>query len=114
MYHAKNNEQLLKEGLDMIDEVREISRIKELSRKQQVAQRYNTKFMKRSFQQWDLVMQRVSIGNCNAKEGKFRENWEGPYRIKSVTLKGAYHLETLNGRQIPRTFIIADLKRYYS
>jgi hypothetical protein len=59
-------------------------------------------------------MRRASIRNRNARDGKFKANWEGPYRVKSATAKGAYHLETLKGKEIQRTFNVADLKRYYS
>jgi hypothetical protein len=37
MYPVENNEQLLREDSDLVDEVREFARIKELSRKQQIA-----------------------------------------------------------------------------
>ena len=56
----------------MIDEVREIARTKELTWKKQVAQRYNLKVVKRNFQDGDLVMRRASIGNRNAKDGKYK------------------------------------------
>ena len=49
MYPAENNEQLLREDSDLIDEVRETAKIKELSRKQQIAQRYNLKVVRRNF-----------------------------------------------------------------
>jgi hypothetical protein len=76
MYPAENNEQLFREDSDLVDEVREIPRIKELSRKQQIAQRYNLKVVKRNFQTSDLVMRRASIGNRNARDGKLKANWE--------------------------------------
>ena len=44
----------------------------ELTWKQQVAQRYNLKVVKRNFQDGDLVMRRASIGNRNAKDGKYK------------------------------------------
>jgi len=50
----------------------------------------------------------------NAKEKKLAANWEGPYRIQRTTRSGAYALETLQGREIKRTFNAADLKRYFS
>jgi hypothetical protein len=59
-------------------------------------------------------MRRASIGNRNARDGKLKANWEGPYRIKKATTKGAYHLETLQGKELPRTFNVADLLQYYS
>ena len=113
MYPAQENEQLLREDSDMVEEIREAARIKELSRKQQVAQRYNLK-VPRCFQSGDLVLRRASIGNRNAKDGKLRANWEGPFRVKTVAANGAYHLETLKGKEIPRTLNVADLRSYYS
>ena len=70
MYPAQENEQLLREDSDMVEEIREAARIKELSRKQQVAQRYNLRVVPRRFHQGDLVLRRASIGNRNAKDGK--------------------------------------------
>ena len=56
MYPAENNEQLLREDSDLVDEVQEIARIKELSRKQQIAKRYNLRVVKRNFQAGDLII----------------------------------------------------------
>jgi hypothetical protein len=86
----------------------------ELSRKQQVAQRYNLRVVPRSFKTGNLVLRRASIWNRNTKDGKLRANWEGPYRIKSVAAGGAYHLETLKGKAIPRMLNVVDLKQYYN
>ena len=85
-----------------------------MSRKQRVTQRYNIKVVKREFAVNDLVLRRASIGMKNAKDGKLASNWEGPYRVIRSTRKGAYALETLQGREFPQTFNVADLKRYYS
>jgi hypothetical protein len=85
MYPAENNEQLLREASNLVDEVREIARIKALSRKQQIAQRYNLRVVKRNFQTGDLVMKRATIGNRNARDGKLKANWEGSYRVKRAT-----------------------------
>jgi hypothetical protein len=114
MYPRQENEQLLRENSDMVEEIREAARIKELSRKQQVAQKYNLRVVPRSFETGDLVLRRDSIGNQNAKDRKLRANWEGPYRVKSVAANGAYHLETLKGKEIPRTLNVADLRQNYS
>jgi len=65
---------LLKEDLDLVDESRELARIKEMSQKQQVSQRYNSKVNLRSFNTWDLVLRRANIGLKNAKEGKLVAN----------------------------------------
>jgi len=114
LYPSGQNDALLREDLDLVDEDRELARIKEISRKQQVSQRYNSKVNLRSFEVGDLVLRRASIGMKNAKEGKLAANWEGPYRIQRATRSGSYALETLQGKEIKRTFNAADLKRYFS
>ena len=97
MYTPPNNQEILREELDLVDEVRELVRLTEMSRKQRVAQRYNPKVVKREFVVDDLVLRRVSIGLKNAKDGKLEANWEGPYRVIRSTRNGAYALETLQG-----------------
>jgi hypothetical protein len=62
----------------------------------------------------DLVLNRASIGLKNAKDGKLAANWEGPYQVIRSKQKGAYALESFQGRELPRTFNAADLRRYYS
>ena len=113
MYTPSNNDALLREELDFVGEVRELARLTDMSRKQRVAQQYNAKVVKRKFIIGDLVLRRANIGLKNAKDGKIAANWEGPYRDIRSTRKGAYALETLQGRELPRTFNAVDLRRYY-
>ena len=94
--------------------MRELAHIKEIARKQQVAQRYNAWVKERKFAAGDLILRRASIGNKNTRDGKLAANWEGPYRISQTTESGAYALETLTGKALPRTFNVLDLKRFYS
>jgi len=95
LYPSDQNDTLLKEDLELVDEDRELARIKEMSRKQQIFQRYNSRVNLRSFDIGDLVLRRASIGMKNAREGKLAANWEGPYRIWRITRSGAYALEIL-------------------
>ena len=44
---------------------------------------------------------------------KLGPNWEGPYRITSLTSIGAYFLEDLDERVIPRPRNVNNLRRYY-
>ncbi|MCI45519.1 hypothetical protein A2U01_0066758, partial [Trifolium medium] len=41
-------------------------------------------------------------------------NWEDPFRIHEVFEGGAYRLETLQGKILPRTWNVANLRFYYS
>ena len=77
MYTPPNNQEILREELDLMDEVRELAWLTKISRKQRVAQRYNAKVVKREFEVDDLVLRRASIGLKNAKDGKLAANLEG-------------------------------------
>ncbi|XP_015971480.1 uncharacterized protein LOC107494952 [Arachis duranensis] len=99
---------------DLIDEAREMAHLMETALKQRMALRYNTKVLKREFEPNDLVLRRNDIGLPTPGVGKLAANWEGPYRIKKVMGKGAFKLERLNGKEVPRTWNADNLRRFYS
>nr|XP_025640759.1 uncharacterized protein LOC112735437 [Arachis hypogaea] len=89
---------------DLLNEAREMAHLSEVVLKQRMALCYNTRVLKREFEENDLVLRRNDIGLPTPGEGKLAANWEGPYRVKEVLGKGAYKLEKLNGKEIPRTW----------
>nr|XP_029148723.1 uncharacterized protein LOC114925322 [Arachis hypogaea] len=99
---------------DLIEETREMAHLTETALKQRIALRYNAKVLKRDFEERDLVLRRNDIGVPTPGEGKLAVNWEGPYRVREVLGKGAYKLEKLDGKEIPRTWNAGNLKRFYS
>ncbi|XP_057734220.1 uncharacterized protein LOC130949553 [Arachis stenosperma] len=99
---------------DLIDEAREMAHLTETALKQRVALRYNAKVLKREFEPNDLVLRRNDIGLPTPGEGKLAANWEGPYRIKKAMGKGAFKLERLDGKEVPRTWNADNLRRFYS
>ncbi|XP_057756151.1 uncharacterized protein LOC130975360 [Arachis stenosperma] len=99
---------------DLIDEAREMAHLTETALKQRMALRYNTKVLKREFEPNDLVLRRNDIGSPTPGAGKLAANWEGPYRIKKVMGKGAFKLERLDGKEVPRTWNANNLRRFYS
>ncbi|XP_072071423.1 uncharacterized protein [Arachis hypogaea] len=99
---------------DLIEETREMAHLTETALKQRIALRYNAKVLKREFEERDLVLRRNDIGVPTPGEGKLAVNWEGPYRVREVLGKGAYKLEKLDGKEIPRTWNAGNLKRFYS
>nr|XP_025661286.1 uncharacterized protein LOC112756896 [Arachis hypogaea] len=99
---------------DLIEETREMAHLTETALKQRIAPRYNAKVLKRDFEERDLVLRRNDIGVPTPGEGKLAVNWEGPYRVREVLGKGAYKLERLDGKEIPRTWNAGNLKRFYS
>lgn len=61
----------------------------------------------------DLILQKTvgSIKYQNA--GKLAPNWEEPYRVTATAEAGAYYLEDLEERPLPRPWNIYNLMKYY-
>jgi len=48
------------------------------------------------------------------QQRKLASNWEGPFRVLENLKNGAYRLETLEEKAIPRTWNASHLKFYFS
>ncbi|GAU18714.1 hypothetical protein TSUD_80020 [Trifolium subterraneum] len=105
------NDELLREELDLVEELRTGASLREATLKQKIAARHDKRVIKREFEVGSLVMRR---NQKDSREGKLAANWEGPYRVRTKTENGAYHLEYLYGKEIPRTWNAEKLKQYYT
>src|SRR3954469_11348628 len=105
------NDEAMREELDMVEEIRIGSSLREAKLKQQIALRYNTKVIKREFEVGAPVLRR---NMKDSREGKLAPNWEGPYRVYDKTKNGAYYLEDLLGIKLARPWNAEKLRRYYS
>ena len=76
-------------------------------------QGYDAKVKLRPLEPDDLVSRKVLGTAKNPTWGKLEPNWEGPYCITSVAGIGAYLLEDLDERVIPRPWNVNNLKMYY-
>jgi len=112
MFDLTLNEESLAVNLDLVSGFRDKSRIQEAVCKIRASRRINSKVRLRSFQKEDLVWRMRS--DARKSEGKFSFNWEGPFRVREVAKGGAYHLEWLSGKTVPRTWNATHLKFYYS
>ncbi|XP_016192308.1 uncharacterized protein LOC107633185 [Arachis ipaensis] len=99
---------------DLVEETGEMAHLSETALKQRIALRYNVKVLERDFEERDLVLRRNDVSLPTPGEGKLGANWKGPYRVKEVLDKGAYRLERLDGKDIPRTWNAGNLRRFYS
>ena len=61
----------------------------------------------------DLVLRKVLGTTKNSAWEKLGPNWERPYRITLVAGIGAYYLEDLDEKLIPRPENVNNLKMYY-
>ncbi|RDY09223.1 hypothetical protein CR513_06448, partial [Mucuna pruriens] len=60
----------------------------------------------RQFKSQDLVLRKIT---WTVNDNNMTPNWEGPFRVIERVGKGAYHLEHLDGKKIPRTWNMLNL-----
>ncbi|GAU40562.1 hypothetical protein TSUD_35790 [Trifolium subterraneum] len=89
------NDELLREELDLVEELRTGASLREATLKQKIAARHDKRVIKRKFEVGSLVLRR---NQKDSREGKLAANWEGPYRVRAKTENEAYHLEDLYGK----------------
>ncbi|GKV42478.1 hypothetical protein SLEP1_g49874 [Rubroshorea leprosula] len=86
----QNNEQLLRENLDLVEEIREMFRIRNMAHQSRVAKFYNKRVRARQFQVGDLVLRKAGLTNTHSHMGKLAPNWEDPYMVVQVKRPGSY------------------------
>ncbi|GJZ17693.1 retrovirus-related pol polyprotein from transposon TNT 1-94 [Tanacetum coccineum] len=101
------NEEALKLNLDLLEEKREQTAIREARSKAKMEKYYNSKVRNTSFKLGDLVYR--SNDDIHAEDGgKLGPKWEGPYEVTGALGKGAYKLKDCNGKLLPLTWNTAE------
>ncbi|RDX99673.1 Tf2-6, partial [Mucuna pruriens] len=111
LFEPGKNEEELRANLDLIQEVKEIAHIREYAIKARATRRYNQKVIPRSFKPGDLVLKKITMAT---NRNKLTPCWEGPFRVIYELGQGAYKLESLERKQLPRTWNATSLRMYYS
>ncbi|GJV18401.1 reverse transcriptase domain-containing protein [Tanacetum coccineum] len=106
------NDEALEINLELLEEKREQAAIREAKSKRQMEKYYNTKVRNASFKPGDLVY-RSNEASRVEDTGKLGPKWEGPYEVTEALGKGSYKLKDRNGRELPRTWNICNLKKCY-
>ena len=88
--------------MDLIEEFRENAMIQLAYYQYKLKQGYDANVKLRPLTVGDLVLRKVIGTAKNPAWGKLGPNWEGPYRITSVAGIGAYYLEDLEEKTVPR------------
>lgn len=57
---------------------------------------------KREFGLENLVLQKAVGNACDVNAGKLAPNWKGSYRVTAIAGVGAYYLEDMEERPLPR------------
>ncbi|XP_070029715.1 uncharacterized protein [Nicotiana sylvestris] len=97
----ESNEEEMRINLDLLEGKREAALIRMAARKQVMERYYNRKARLRYFKIGDFVLKKVFQSTKAANAGKLSPTWEGPYKIYGIARKGAYELETMDGKILP-------------
>ena len=112
-FTPSGNDELLGEILDLIKERKERTMIHLAYYHQKLKQGYDANVKLRPLAPRDLVLRKVVGATKDPSWGKLGPNWEGPFRITSVAGIGAYYLEDLDEKAVPRPWNANNLKRNY-
>ncbi|GAV74181.1 hypothetical protein CFOL_v3_17662 [Cephalotus follicularis] len=93
----ENNEEELRNLLDLVEELRDKAAIKVAAYQQRVGRYYNKRVNPRPLMEGDLVLRNAAIVDLTGTRGKLAPNWEEPYKVKRVLRPGTFKLETLGG-----------------
>ncbi|GKF23032.1 reverse transcriptase domain-containing protein, partial [Tanacetum coccineum] len=110
--NVAENDEALEINLDLLEEKREQAAIREAKSKRQMEKYYNTKVRNASFKPGDLVYRSNEASRVEDTR-KLGPKWEGPYEVTEALGKGSYKLKDRNGRELPRTCNICNLKKCY-
>jgi hypothetical protein len=110
-YDETAQDQLRREDIDLVDERRWQSAIKN-ARYWQALKCYHQRFVRsRELQVDDLVLRRIL-----SREGmnKLSPGWEGPFRVTRVCRPGCVRLASEDGEPVPRSWNIEHLRKFYA
>ena len=112
-FNPSSNDDLLGESLDLVEERKERAMIHLAYYHQKLKHGYDANEKLRPLATSNLVLRRVVGAAKDPTWGKLGPNWKGPLRITSVVGIGAYYLEHLDEKAVPRPWNVNNLKRYY-
>ncbi|GKB09301.1 reverse transcriptase domain-containing protein [Tanacetum coccineum] len=108
----EENEEALGMNLNLLEERREITTIREARRKQQVEKYYNQRVHHKQFKVGEFVLHKNKLSKVG-NTGKLRPKWKGPYEVVETYGTCAYKLRSMDGAEIPRTWHFSNLRKYY-
>ncbi|KAK0587054.1 hypothetical protein LWI29_016605 [Acer saccharum] len=113
LFQPELNIDMLKCGLDELEERRERAQIRNTAYQQRVARYYNSHVHERRFSLGDLVLKRVNPGTRDKAAGSLADKWEGPYQITGIAGHGVYRITREGLGELPRPCNAQYLKIYY-
>ena len=109
-YQEEESDEARKLELDSIEEVR-INALTQSARYLQGVRRYHDRnVQQRSFNVGDLVLRRIQD---ETRLHKLNSRWEGPFIVSKVTGLRSYRITDSDGNEVPNSWNIEHLCRFY-
>ncbi|KAL0430801.1 UNVERIFIED_CONTAM: Pol polyprotein [Sesamum radiatum] len=110
-YDATKNQDERAFDLTVIEEKRDTAYAKILHHKGLMMRSYNRKIRPRCFQFGDLGLKKIEVSK---HVGKLDPGWEGPFKVIKIKKPRTYKLQDLEGKDLPRSWNIHNLKKFYA
>ncbi|CAH9110567.1 unnamed protein product [Cuscuta europaea] len=111
-YDPEVNEENMKIDLHLVEDRREQAFIRAENYRRQVKSYYDAKVRSREFQVGDYILRRREAIQPT-EGGKLALKYEGPYIVSAVVKPGTYKLKRPNGSNVPRTWNVHHLVKFY-
>nr|XP_016470772.1 PREDICTED: uncharacterized protein LOC107793016 [Nicotiana tabacum] len=96
--NGPSNDESRLHDLDEVEEWRDMAHIRMVAQKQQIERYYNKKAKVRPLKVGDYILKAKTQAAKDPNKGKLGTNWDGSYKITATTIKGAFQLETMEGK----------------
>nr|GEU96763.1 reverse transcriptase domain-containing protein [Tanacetum cinerariifolium] len=112
MIKEEYNKEEMRLNLDLLQEMRETVAVREARYKTKMEQYYNKKVRPTGFRTREFVFRRNEASRVE-DQGKLGPKLEGPYRAVKAYENGSYKLQTLEDKEVPRTWHAINLRKCY-
>ncbi|GKB14198.1 reverse transcriptase domain-containing protein [Tanacetum coccineum] len=110
--NIEENYMELRLNLNLLEERREITIIKEARRNSRWESTTIRGVHHKQFRTREFVLRKNEVSKAEST-CKLRPKWEGPYEIIEAYETGAYKLRNMDGKEVPRTWLSSNLLKYY-
>ncbi|XP_070017879.1 uncharacterized protein [Nicotiana sylvestris] len=108
-----SNDKSRLQDLDEVEERRDMAHVRMVAQKQQAERYYNKKAKVRLLKVGDYVLKAKIQAAKDPNEGKLGKNWDGPYKVTTTANKGAFQLETMEGKLLQNNWKLAHLEYFH-
>jgi hypothetical protein len=110
MYNEGEVDEVRQLELDSVEEAHCIALVQSARYLQGIWRYHNRNVRERSFSIGDLVLRRFQD---ESGPHKLNSRWEGPFIVKQVTRPGSYRLQYPEGQDVPNSWNIQNLRKFY-